>query len=462
MQRPQSPRYLRYRGSLRPCLATTSGTPATRTSASPSRRGRAGSASSSRAPSAGRARTARRTRAGPAPRRRATRPAGPAGGTQRRARPVTTSAARASVRAVSASAPRSHSRAARTSSVESASESASPSSSNARRGAPREGNLERERAECDPRQPARASGHERERERDRDPDGGDHPRAESDDEAPELLADLAAVGVAQHTLDHGLARDRERARGRADEREREPGGRDDVAGGLARAEPRARQRDGGHDPERAGGHRHERRRGEIRVDEGRRGPLAEPRREREADHVQELERERQRRADGECAESRTQRRPARTHRSTRHPFLQGTYGEPDRRNGHGDRAVQGHSPGDGDDSVRLDAHDDERQPGDAPGRVADGRGRVVVERREAAGRERGEEMGDRRRADPEERVLRGVVCGPGALAGQERGDQVAADRRQQQERDGDDGDRDGEPGELAGEPLLHAGLRELG
>ena len=42
--------------------------------------------------------------------------------------------------------------------------------------------------------------HEDERERRRDPRRDQHPRRERDDEAPELLADVAAVGVSEHRV----------------------------------------------------------------------------------------------------------------------------------------------------------------------------------------------------------------------------------------------------------------------
>ena len=121
--------------------------------------------------------------------------------------------------------------------------------------------------------------------------------------------------------------------------------------------------------------------------------------------VEQLERDRERGSRREDPEPRSQRRPGRTNRSRRHPRPRsarhaspttGTASEiaPFEATPHHSAAIPSSST-----RVRIT-----RQRGRASERIPERRCRIVVERGEAARREPREEMRDRRRDEPAERV----------------------------------------------------------
>ena len=146
---------------------------------------------------------------------------------------------------------------------------------------------------------------EDERERHRQRDRRDHERRERDDEPADLGADVRAVRRSEQRLDDLGAGDGEDARRRGDDDEREPGRRVDVARDAAGVEPGTGQRHRRDQPERRRGHADDSRGKEVRVAEARHGADAFARGEREADEVDRLQGERQRRS----AEQLEQPRP---------------------------------------------------------------------------------------------------------------------------------------------------------
>ena len=227
------------------------------------------------------------------------------------------------------------------------------------------------------------------------------------------------------------------------------------------ADVRAGERNRRDEAERAARYRDERGCAEVRVDEARRGAGSLPAREREADDVEDLERERQRGPDDEDAEPIAKGRARRPHRVPRHPRTSREHRDPDQRHEKRDRAVQGHSPGDRDDPVRLDPGEDEREPRHAPGRVAERGDRVVVEGGEAAREHAGEEVGAGGRHDPAKGFRCRVVRDPGAVTGEKSREQRRGELRDEHERYDDRGHSQRETGELAREASVVLRPREV-
>ena len=114
-----------------------------------------------------------------------------------------------------------------------------------------------------------SAGDEGERERERDGDRGERPGREQHDQAAELGPDLAAVGPAEDALDDVAAREREDAARRADEREREPRGGEDVTRVLAASRSSVESGTEVTSPSEPAGDGDERARADVRVDEAR-------------------------------------------------------------------------------------------------------------------------------------------------------------------------------------------------
>ena len=259
-----------------------------------------------------------------------------------------------------------------------------------------------ERPERQCGQPRSAAADEEEGEGDRDADRRDHPRRQVDDEPAELLAGAAAVGRAEHPARHRLAGEGEHAGCGRDRRERQPRSGDDVPGDALAVELAAGKRDAGDQRDRARRHRDEEGRDQVRVAEGRRVARAEPAREPIPDHVEALQRERQRHALGQRAEPRREppgrgsgEAAARCERGDRDP--------------HGDGAVQREPPAEGDDAV-ADERDDQPEPGDGADAERNGRRAVVVERSQRAGAETRVDLRRRRRHEPRQK-RRGLRAG---------------------------------------------------
>ena len=143
-------------------------------------------------------------------------------------------------------------------------------------------------------QPARAALNEQQRIGDGTATRGDHPGGEIDDEPAELRPRAACVARAEHALDDRLAGEREEpGRGR-DERQRDPGRRDHVPRDPLRRRAAPRERHGRDERDRGRSDRNEERGDQVRVRERRAAARAETRREAQRDHIEDLQRERQR------------------------------------------------------------------------------------------------------------------------------------------------------------------------
>ena len=87
---------------------------------------------------------------------------------------------------------------------------------------------------------------------------------------------------------------------------------------------------------------------------------------------------------------------------------------------------------DGDDSVRLDAQQDECESRRGAGRIPERRRCIVVERGEAARREAGEEVRDPGGHDPAKRVGGGVPRDAGPVACEHLGEPAGPEPREEE------------------------------
>ena len=182
-----------------------------------------------------------------------------------------------------------------------------------------------------------------------------------------------------------------------------------MASRLPGVEPRARQRHRCDETERERGDGHEAGRSEVCVSEARHRSRSQSPRERKTDDVQHLKRNRQDRRSREYAEPGSQWQPRRPCGRRGHACADRPHRKPRGRDEESDAGVQRHSPRHDDDPVGLDPREDEHEPGSAAGCVADGCSPVVVESRQAARRETGEEMECRSRHHPAQSLGGGVL-----------------------------------------------------
>ena len=257
---------------------------------------------------------------------------------------------------------------------------------------------------------------------------------------PELLPHVGEVAVAEHRADEGRPGDGKDSRRRPGRDEREPGGRHDVARDASGVEPDSRERDGRDEAERRGRHRDERGCRQVGVAEARHRPDALARRERKADEVDRLQRERERRAPAGLEQPVADPLPGRADGAPRHRLAARPHEERERRQGDGEEAVERHPDRDGVDPVRIDAHEDVSEARDARDDVRDRRREVVVERREGAGGEPRVELPDRGEDHQRHDALRRVPRSLGAEPRQHRGRGPCREERDDEQRDGDDGE----------------------
>ena len=356
--------------------------------------------------------------------------------------PATTAAASTIPRSPTRAAPSCARRAASTRSVEKRERDGDAVQLEELHADPREEDLHGEGGETDPRQRSQAAGHEGERERDVHADRDHDPGREHDDEPRDLVPDLVSVRRAEHALHELRADDGERADCSTDDHERDPRRGDDVTRNGLRGELHARQRDGRDEADRERRDAGESRGREVRVAEAGHRARPEASGERDRHDVRQLQRQRDRGRSREDPESPVEPLAGRPHCGPRHRGPLRSPRERDQRHEQTDERGDGHAPRHGDDPVRIGAGDDVHEAGRASQGIAQGRRAVVVERRERARDETGEQVRDPRENDPAERVGAGITCDVRAVAREHAGERFGSEQRDEEQRPADDRQRD--------------------
>ena len=187
------------------------------------------------------------------------------------------------------------------------------------------------------------------------------------------------------------------------------------------------ERHGGDQPERRGADADHGRRDQVRVAEARHGADALPGGDREADEVDRLERERERRARAELEEPRSDPPQVCSRGSGRHLLASRAPPERCRHQRRREHCVERHSPRDRLRAVLVDAHQEEDEPGRASCDEGERRDDVVVQGRERAREQPRRELAETGDDHPRQRRRRRVDGGVGAESGQHLGDRPRRD-----------------------------------